>query len=86
MNAPTVPTAVVPGWELDTAPFHAGELAVQQRAGVTEAAGSAGRRGIRRFMPDQHRTFSRNCRSSCSVALMRTASRGRRCGPARRGS
>ncbi|MDR0245503.1 MAG: pyridoxamine 5'-phosphate oxidase family protein [Burkholderia sp.] len=54
MNAPT---AVVPGWELDTAPFHAGELAVQQRAGVTEAAGAAGRRGIRRFMPDQHRTF-----------------------------
>ncbi|VWC56565.1 pyridoxamine 5'-phosphate oxidase [Burkholderia lata] len=51
------PTAVVPGWELDSAPFHAGELAVQQRAGVTEAAGSAGRRGIRRFMPDQHRTF-----------------------------
>ncbi|WP_175845432.1 pyridoxamine 5'-phosphate oxidase family protein [Burkholderia arboris] len=54
MNAPT---AVVPGWELDAAPFHAGELAVQQRAGVTEAAGAAGRRGIRRFMPDQHRTF-----------------------------
>ncbi|WP_321790132.1 pyridoxamine 5'-phosphate oxidase family protein [Burkholderia pyrrocinia] len=54
MNAPT---AVVPGWELDAAPFHAGELAVQQRAGVTEAAGTAGRRGIRRFMPDQHRTF-----------------------------
>ncbi|MBN3836840.1 pyridoxamine 5'-phosphate oxidase family protein [Burkholderia sp. Ac-20344] len=51
------PTAAVPGWELDTAPFHAGELAVQQRAGVTDAAGSAGRRGIRRFMPDQHRTF-----------------------------
>ncbi|NTX31123.1 pyridoxamine 5'-phosphate oxidase, partial [Burkholderia pyrrocinia] len=54
MNAPT---AVVPGWELDAAPFHAGELAVQQRAGVTEAAGAAGRRGIRRFMPDQHRAF-----------------------------
>ncbi|MGT0248885.1 pyridoxamine 5'-phosphate oxidase family protein [Burkholderia pyrrocinia] len=54
MNAPT---AAVPGWELDAAPFHAGELAVQQRAGVTEAAGAAGRRGIRRFMPDQHRTF-----------------------------
>ena len=53
----TVPTAAVPGWELDVAPFHAGELAVQQRAGVTEAAGAAGRRGIRRFMPDQHRTF-----------------------------
>ncbi|WP_455734287.1 hypothetical protein, partial [Burkholderia stabilis] len=55
--APIAPTAVVLGWELDTAPFHAGELAVQQRAGVTEAAGAAGRRGIRRFMPDQHRTF-----------------------------
>ncbi|MBR8332671.1 pyridoxamine 5'-phosphate oxidase family protein [Burkholderia ambifaria] len=53
----TAPTAAVPGWELDVAPFHAGELAVQQRAGVTEAAGAAGRRGIRRFMPDQHRTF-----------------------------
>jgi len=53
----TAPTAAVPGWELDVAPFHAGELAVQQRAGVTAAAGAAGRRGIRRFMPDQHRTF-----------------------------
>ena len=31
MNAPTVPTAVVPGWELDTAPFHAGELAAAAR-------------------------------------------------------
>ncbi|WP_205824805.1 hypothetical protein, partial [Burkholderia sp. Ac-20349] len=31
MNAPIAPTAVVPGWELDAAPFHAGELAVQQR-------------------------------------------------------
>ncbi|AJY10278.1 pyridoxamine 5'-phosphate oxidase family protein [Burkholderia dolosa] len=54
MNAPT---AAVPGWDLDTAPFHAGELAVQQRAGVTDAAGAAGRRGIRRFMPDQHRAL-----------------------------
>ncbi|RQR69741.1 MULTISPECIES: pyridoxamine 5'-phosphate oxidase family protein [unclassified Burkholderia] len=53
----TAPTAAVPGWELDVAPFHAGELAVQQRAGVTQAADAAGRRGIRRFMPDQHRTF-----------------------------
>jgi len=53
----TAPTAAVPGWELDVGPFHAGELAVQQRAGVTAAAGAAGRRGIRRFMPDQHRTF-----------------------------
>ncbi|QTO45813.1 pyridoxamine 5'-phosphate oxidase family protein [Burkholderia latens] len=53
----TAPTVAVPGWELDDAPFHAGELAVQQRAGVTEAASAAGRRGIRRFMPEQHRTF-----------------------------
>ena len=53
----TAPTAAVPGWELDVAPFHAGELAVQQRAGVTAAAGAAGRRGIRRFMPEQHRAF-----------------------------
>ncbi|HDR9360363.1 TPA: hypothetical protein QDB44_006330, partial [Burkholderia vietnamiensis] len=51
------PSAAVPGWELEVPPFHAGELAVQQRAGVTEAAGAGGRRGIRRFMPDQHRTF-----------------------------
>ncbi|AXK61848.1 pyridoxamine 5'-phosphate oxidase family protein [Burkholderia sp. IDO3] len=54
MNAPT---AAVPGREPGDAPFHAGELAVQQRAGVTEAADAAGRRGIRRFMPEQHRTF-----------------------------
>ncbi|CAB3748310.1 pyridoxamine 5'-phosphate oxidase [Burkholderia sp. MSh2] len=54
MNAPT---PIVPGWELDAPPFHAGELAVQQRAGVTAAAASLGRSGIRRFMPDQHRTF-----------------------------
>ncbi|HDR9095949.1 pyridoxamine 5'-phosphate oxidase family protein [Burkholderia vietnamiensis] len=51
------PSAAVPGWELEVPPFHAGELAVQQRAGVTEAAGAGGRRGIRRFMPDQHRAF-----------------------------
>lgn len=76
----TAPTAAVPGWELDVAPFHAGELAVQLRAGVTAAAGAAGRRGIRRFMPDQHRTFLRSCRSSCSAASTRTASRGLRCG------
>ncbi|AJX35625.1 pyridoxamine 5'-phosphate oxidase family protein [Burkholderia oklahomensis] len=39
------------------APFHDGELAAQRRAGVTEAADASGRRGIRTFMPDQHRAF-----------------------------
>ncbi|MBU9435569.1 pyridoxamine 5'-phosphate oxidase family protein [Burkholderia multivorans] len=55
MNAPTA--AAIPGWELPGSPFHAGERAVQQRAGVTDAADAIGLRGIRRFMPDQHRTF-----------------------------
>lgn len=41
----------------DVSPFHAGEQAVQQRAGVRDAAESMGRRGIRRFMPEQHREF-----------------------------
>ncbi|RQQ44587.1 2Fe-2S iron-sulfur cluster-binding protein [Burkholderia stagnalis] len=53
----TAPTAVIPGWELDVSPFHAGELAVQRQAGVADAAAAVGQRGIRRFMPDQHRTF-----------------------------
>lgn len=53
----TAPTVAVTGWELDVSPFHAGELAVQQRAGVTDAANAIGRRGIRRVMPDQHRAF-----------------------------
>ncbi len=53
----TAPTAPIPGWELGVSPFHAGELAVQQHAGVADAAATAGLRGIRRFMPDQHRTF-----------------------------
>jgi ferredoxin-NADP reductase/predicted pyridoxine 5'-phosphate oxidase superfamily flavin-nucleotide-binding protein len=38
-------------------PFHAGELAAQERAGFRERADAAGRRGIRSYMPDQHRTF-----------------------------
>ncbi|CAJ3257337.1 pyridoxamine 5'-phosphate oxidase family protein [Burkholderia pseudomallei] len=42
------------------APFHDGELAAQRRAGVAAAAAAAaafGGRGIRTFMPDQHRAF-----------------------------
>ncbi len=38
-------------------PYHAGELAVQERAGTRERAGIAGRKGIRDHMPDQHRAF-----------------------------
>jgi uncharacterized protein len=45
------------GWGVDTSPFHADELNAQQRAGVSRQADSAGRRGIRRYMPEQHRQF-----------------------------
>ena len=38
-------------------PFHAGELALQERAGVKERMDMFGRRVIRRFMPNQHRRF-----------------------------
>lgn len=39
----------------DDSPFHAGELAVQQRAGVREKVAVAGDRMIRDWMPEQHR-------------------------------
>ena len=42
---------------VDTSPFHAGELAIQQRAGVREQMAAAGRNGIRDHMPEQHRQF-----------------------------
>ncbi len=45
------------GWDADATPFHAAEIAVQQRAGVADEADRSGRRGIRRYMPDQHRQF-----------------------------
>lgn len=45
------------GWGADASPFHAAELAAQQRAGVRSQAEAVGRRGIRRAMPDQHRQF-----------------------------
>lgn len=38
-------------------PFHAGELAVQARAGVADFANSVGRRSIRAEMPEQHQLF-----------------------------
>lgn len=51
------PIAAPTGWDLEAAPFHDGEIAVQTRAGVREKAEIGGRRGIRRYMPDQHRQF-----------------------------
>ena len=51
------PVAPPPGWDLDAIPFHAGEIAVQTRAGVREKAEIGGRRSIRRYLPDQHRQF-----------------------------
>jgi predicted pyridoxine 5'-phosphate oxidase superfamily flavin-nucleotide-binding protein len=45
------------GWGAKASPFHAGELAVQQRVGVSDKAEAIGRRGIRRYMPEQHRQF-----------------------------
>lgn len=38
-------------------PYHAGECEMQARVGVRERVEAAGRISIRRFMPDQHRTF-----------------------------
>ncbi len=38
-------------------PFHAGEVAVQQRLGVAERMQGIGRRVVRPYMPEQHRQF-----------------------------
>ena len=38
-------------------PFHAGEQALQERAGARERSERAGQRMVRDFMPDQHREF-----------------------------
>jgi predicted pyridoxine 5'-phosphate oxidase superfamily flavin-nucleotide-binding protein len=45
------------GWQRDGSPYHAGEQAVQLRAGTRGKAERMGRRIIRDFMPDQHRAF-----------------------------
>ncbi len=41
---------------MDT-PFHAGEVAVQQRLGIAERMRGIGQRVVRPFMPEQHRQF-----------------------------
>lgn len=43
------------GWSLERSPFHAGEKAMQARAGLADRVERQGRRVIRRAMPDQHR-------------------------------
>jgi len=47
----------LPVWPHTGAPFHAGELAAQERAGTREKMAAAGSRAIRAEMPEQHRTF-----------------------------
>jgi predicted pyridoxine 5'-phosphate oxidase superfamily flavin-nucleotide-binding protein len=42
---------------LDTSPFHPGEQALQERAGVRRRLEQVGSKVIRDFMPDQHREF-----------------------------
>jgi uncharacterized protein len=53
----TQASVVAQGWSRDQSPFHAGEIAAQERAGAGGGAESAGRRSFRDYMPDQHRAF-----------------------------
>ncbi|SAL42078.1 pyridoxamine 5'-phosphate oxidase [Caballeronia sordidicola] len=45
------------GWSIAESPFHAGELAAQERVGVRERMDVNARRGIRDYVPEQHRIF-----------------------------
>jgi predicted pyridoxine 5'-phosphate oxidase superfamily flavin-nucleotide-binding protein len=47
----------LPTWPHAGLPFHAGELAAQERAGKRERMAASGPRVIRGEMPEQHRTF-----------------------------
>lgn len=47
----------LPTWPHPGLPFHAGELAAQERAGKRERMAAAGSRAIRGEMPAQHRSF-----------------------------
>jgi predicted pyridoxine 5'-phosphate oxidase superfamily flavin-nucleotide-binding protein len=46
-----------PGWPRSESPFHAGEQALQARAGVRDRIERVGRKIIRDFMPEQHRAL-----------------------------
>jgi predicted pyridoxine 5'-phosphate oxidase superfamily flavin-nucleotide-binding protein len=48
---------VASGWSHSESPFHAGELAIQTRLGVQERIDKQGQRGIRNYLPEQHRQF-----------------------------
>jgi uncharacterized protein len=49
--------STLPVWPHEAPPWHAGERALQQRAGSAEALAEAGRRIVRAEMPQQHRDF-----------------------------
>lgn len=48
------------GWTHEASPFHEGEKAIQERAGVRDRAEMLARRVVRDHMPDQHREFYEN--------------------------
>jgi predicted pyridoxine 5'-phosphate oxidase superfamily flavin-nucleotide-binding protein len=56
MSQPASPRPSPPA----ASPFHAGEIALQERAGVRARLAETGRRVIRDFMPEQHRDFFRH--------------------------
>jgi hypothetical protein len=64
-------------------PFHRGEEDVQRRAGLDARIVEVGRKIIRDFMPDEHRAFFAELRSSCSEASTQRTARGRRSSSAR---
>lgn len=45
------------GWSYQESPFHAGEIAVQERLGVRARIETQGRRVIRDYLTEQHRQF-----------------------------
>ncbi|MGV0024910.1 flavin-nucleotide-binding protein [Phormidesmis priestleyi] len=45
------------GWSYPESPFHAGEIAIQERVGVRTRMEAQGRRVIRNYLTEQHRQF-----------------------------
>lgn len=46
-----------PGWSQAKSPFHAGEIAIQERLGIRDKMEVQGRRAIRDYLTEQHRQF-----------------------------